>query len=114
MAHFRVGDDTWNSVAGATGYLVEWRHGLHYSNRANTNRVRTTSTSATLALNASGGGGAVTARVRAYSPSGVSGWVGRTWGSRPPTLKIHDTTMFEADGLAALRVTLDPPRPPAG
>ena len=35
--------------------------------------------------------------------------MGRTWGSRPPTLKIHDTTMFEADGLAALRVTLDPP-----
>ena len=57
---------SWNAVSGATGYLVEWRHGVHYSDRANQNRSLQTATSVTLPLGASRRG-PITARVRAYS-----------------------------------------------
>ena len=73
---------SWNAVSGASGYLVEWRHGVHYSDRANQNRSLQTATSVTLPLGASRRG-PITARVRAYSSSGVSAWsVERSWDTR--------------------------------
>ena len=98
---------SWNAVSGATGYLVEWRHGVHYSDRANQNRSLQTATSVTLPLGASRRG-PITARVRAYSSSGVSGWVERSWDTRPPTLNVLDTAVNEADGSVGFLVTLDP------
>ena len=98
---------SWNAVEGASSYLVEWRHGLNYSNRANQDRVRITGTSASIPMGPSGHG-PITARVRAYSTSGISNWVETTWDSRQPTLKVTDTTIFEADGLAGFLVTLNP------
>ena len=76
---------SWDAVDGAWGYKVEWRHGLRYSNRANQDRSLQAATSVTLPLGASRRG-PITARVRAYSGSGVSGWVERkrTQGWRPP------------------------------
>ena len=97
----------WDAVPGATGYKVEWRHGVHYSNRANQNRSLQTATSVTLPLGGSWRG-PITARVRAYSSSGVSGWVERTWDSRPPTLNVLDTAVNEADGSVGFLVTLSP------
>ena len=106
-----IGSDrvmTWDAVSGATGYLVEWRHGPQYSDRANQNRSLQTATSVTLPPGASGRG-PVTARVRAYSSSGVSAWSPeRTWDSRPPTLNVLDTAVNEADGSVGFLVTLDP------
>ena len=106
-----IGSDrvmTWDAVSGATGYLVEWRHGPQYSDRANQNRSLQTATSVTLPPGASGRG-PVTARVRAYSSSGVSAWSPeRTWDSRPPTLNVLDTAVNEADGAVGFLVTLDP------
>ena len=98
---------SWNAVSGAEGYLIEWRHGAHYSDRANENRSRQTGTSVTLPLGGSGRG-PITARVRAYSASGVSGWVERTWDSRPPTLSVLDTAVNEDDGSIGFLVTLAP------
>ena len=52
-----IGSDrvmTWDAVSGATGYLVEWRHGPQYSDRANQNRSLQTATSVTLPPGASG------------------------------------------------------------
>ena len=97
----------WDAVPGATGYKVEWRHGVHYSDRANQNRSLQTATSVTLPLGASRRG-PITARVRAYSGSGVSGWVERSWDSRPPTLNVLDTAVNEADGSVGFLVTLAP------
>ena len=55
------------------------------------------------------GRGPVTARVRAYSGSGVSAWTAEvTWDSRPPTLSVFDTAVNEADGSVGFLVTLDP------
>ena len=55
------------------------------------------------------GRGPVTARVRAYSDSGVSGWSAEwTWDSRQPTLNVFDTVVNEADGSVGFLVTLDP------
>ena len=105
-----IGSDrvmSWDAVPGAWGYLVEWRHGLHYGNRANQNRSLQAATSVTLPPGASGRG-PVTARVRAYSGSGVSGWVERTWDSRAPTLNVFDTVVNEADGSTGFLVTLEP------
>ena len=106
-----IGSDrvmTWDAVSGATGYLVEWRHGPQYSDRANQNRSLQTATSVTLPPGASGRG-PVTARVRAYSSSGVSAWSPeRTWGSRPPTLNIFDASILEENGSVAFLVTLTP------
>ena len=106
-----IGSDrvmTWDAVSGATGYLVEWRHGPQYSDRANQNRSLQTATSVTLPPGASGRG-PVTARVRAYSSSGVSAWSPeRTWDSRAPTLNVLDTAVNEADGSVGFLVTLDP------
>ena len=98
---------SWDAVPGATGYLVEWRYGPHYSDRANQDRSLQAATSVTLPLGASGRG-PITARVRAYSSSGVSGWVERTWDSRPPTLNVLDTAVNEDDGSVGFLVTLDP------
>ena len=98
---------SWDAVDGAWGYLVEWRHGLRYSNRANRNRSLRAETSVTLPLGASRRG-PITARVRAYSGSGVSGWVERTWDSRAPTLNVLDTAVNEADGSVGFLVTLSP------
>ena len=98
---------SWDAVPGATGYLVEWRHGVHYSDRANQNRSLQTATSVTLPLGASRRG-PITARVRAYSRSGVSGWVERSWDTRPPTLNVLDTAVNEADGSVGFLVTLAP------
>ena len=98
---------SWNAVSGATGYLVEWRHGVQYSDRANQNRSLQTATSVTLPLGASRRG-PITARVRAYSSSGVSGWVERSWDTRPPTLNVLDTAVNEADGSVGFLVTLSP------
>ena len=98
---------SWDAVPGATGYLVEWRHGVHYSNRANQNRSLRTATSVTLPLGASRRG-PITARVRAYSSSGVSGWVERSWDTRAPTLNVLDTAVNEADGSVGFLVTLSP------
>ena len=97
---------SWDAVSGATGYLIEWRHGVQYSTRANQNRSLVTATSVTLPLGASRRG-PITARVRAYSSSGVSGWVERTWDSRPPTLNVLDTAVNEDDGSVGFLVTLD-------
>ena len=97
----------WDAVPGATGYKVEWRHGVQYSTRANQNRSLVTATSVTLPLGGSWRG-PITARVRAYSSSGVSGWVERTWDSRPPTLDVFDTAVNEADGSVGFLVTLSP------
>ena len=105
-----IGSDrvmSWDAVPGAWGYLVEWRHGLHYGNRANQNRSLQAATSVTLPPGASGRG-PVTARVRAYSGSGVSGWVERTWDSRAPTLNVFDTVVNEADRSTGFLVTLEP------
>ena len=98
---------SWDAVDGAWGYLIEWRHGLRYSNRANRNRSLRAATSVTLPLGGSGRG-PITARVRAYSGSGVSGWVERTWDSRAPTLNVLDTAVNEADGSVGFLVTLSP------
>ena len=99
---------SWDAVSGATGYLVEWRHGVHYSDRANQNRSLQTATSVTLPLGGSGRG-PITARVRAYSSSGVSAWSDElTWDSRPPTLNVFDTAVNEADGSVGFLVTLSP------
>ena len=54
---------SWDAVSGAWGYLVEWRHGPHYSNRANRDRSLQAATSVTLPLGGSGRG-PITARVR--------------------------------------------------
>ena len=99
---------SWGAVPGATGYLVEWRYGPHHSNRANQDRSHRTATSVTLPLGGSGRG-PITARVRAYSSSGVSAWSAElTWDSRPPTLNVLDTAVNEADGSVGFLVTLDP------
>ena len=98
---------SWNAVDGASAYLVEWRHGLNYSSKANQDRVRITGASASIPMGPSGHG-PITARVRAYSTSGISNWVQTTWDSRPPALKVADTTIFEADGTAGFLVTLNP------
>ena len=107
-----IGSDrvmTWDAVPGATGYLVEWRHGLHYSDRANQDRSLRATTSVTLPTGASGRG-PVTARVRAYSNSGVSGWSAElTWDSRPPTLNVQDTVVHEEYGTVGFLVTLSRP-----
>ena len=106
-----IGSDrvmSWDAVPGATGYLVEWRYGPHYSNRANQDRSLRAATSVTLPPGASGRG-PVTARVRAYSSSGVSAWSAElTWDSRAPTLNVLDTAVNEADGSVGFLVTLDP------
>ena len=99
---------SWGAVAGAWGYLVEWRYGPHYRNRANQDRSYVSGTSVTLPLGGSGRG-PITARVRAYSSSGVSEWSAeRTWDSRPPTLNVLDTAVNEDDGSVGFLVTLDP------
>ena len=98
---------SWDAVDGAWGYLIEWRHGLRYSNRANQDRSLQAATSVTLPLGASRRG-PITARVRAYSGSGVSGWVERTWDSRAPTLTVFDTAVNEADGSVGFLVKLSP------
>ena len=98
---------SWDAVDGAWGYKVEWRHGLRYSNRANQDRSLQAATSVTLPLGASRRG-PITARVRAYSGSGVSGWVERTWDSRAPTLNVFDTAVNEADGSVGFLVKLSP------
>ena len=99
---------SWEAVPGATNYLVEWRYGPHYSNRANRDRSHRTATSVTLPLGGSGRG-PITARVRAYSASAVSAWSAElTWDSRPPTLSVLDTAVNEDDGAVGFLVTLDP------
>ena len=99
---------SWDAVAGAWGYLVEWRYGPRYSNRANRDRSLQAATSLTLPLGGSGRG-PITARVRAYSGSGVSAWSAElTWDSRPPTLNVLDTAVNEDDGSVGFLVTLDP------
>ena len=99
---------SWNAVSGASHYLVEWRYGPHYSNRANRDRSHRTATSVTLPLGGSGRG-PITARVRAYSASAVSDWSAElTWDSRPPTLNVLDTAVNEDDGSVGFLVTLDP------
>ena len=106
-----IGSDrvmTWDAVSGATGYLVEWRHGTRYSDRANQDRSLQTATGVRLPPGASGRG-PVTARVRAYSNSGVSEWSAElTWDSRAPTLSVSDTVVNEDDGSVGFLVTLDP------
>ena len=69
--------------------------------------MRVSGTSASIPMGPSGHG-PITARVRAYSTSGISNWVQTTWDSRPPALKVADTTIFEADGTAGFLVTLNP------
>ena len=99
---------SWDAVPGATGYLVVWRYGPHYSNRANQDRSLQTATSVTLPLGGSGRG-PITARVRAYSSSGVSAWSAElTWDSRSPTLNVLDTAVNEDDGSVGFLVTLSP------
>ena len=99
---------SWDAVPGASHYLVEWRYGPRYSNRANTDRSHVSATSKTLPLGGSGRG-PITARVRAYSSSGVSAWSAElTWDSRPPTLNVLDTAVNEDDGSVGFLVTLDP------
>ena len=99
---------SWDAVAGASHYLVEWRYGPRYSNRANTDRSHVSATSKTLPLGGSGRG-PITARVRAYSASAVSAWSAElTWDSRPPTLNVLDTAVNEDDGSVGFLVTLDP------
>ena len=106
-----IGSDTrvmsWDAVAGASHYLVEWRYGPRYSNRANTDRSHVSATSKTLPLGGSGRG-PITARVRAYSASAVSAWSAElTWDSRPPTLNVLDTAVNEDDGSVGFLVTLE-------
>ena len=99
---------SWNAVSGASHYLVNWRYGPHYSSGANADRSRQTDTSVTLPLGGSGRG-PITARVRAYSSSGVSDWSAEvTWDSRPPTLNVLDTAVNEDDGSVGFLVTLNP------
>ena len=99
---------SWDAVPGASHYLVEWRYGPRYSNRANTDRSHVSATSKTLPLGGSGRG-PITARVRAYSASAVSAWSAElTWDSRPPTLNVLDTAVNEDDGSVGFLVTLDP------
>ena len=99
---------SWDAVPGASHYLVEWRYGPRYSNRANTDRSHVSATSKTLPLGGSGRG-PITARVRAYSSSAVSAWSAElTWDSRPPTLSVLDTAVNEDDGSVGFLVTLDP------
>ncbi|WP_420621973.1 Calx-beta domain-containing protein [Candidatus Poriferisodalis sp.] len=98
---------SWDAVPGAWGYLVEWRYGPQYSDRANQDWSPQEATSVTLPLGASRRG-PITARVRTYSDSGVSGWIERTWNSRTPTLNVLDTAVSEADGSVGFLVTLDP------
>ena len=99
---------SWDAVPGAWGYLVEWRYGPHYSNRANQDRSYVSATSVTLPLGGSGRG-PITARVRAYSNSGVSAWSAElTWDSRSPTLSVLDTAVNEDDGSVGFLVTLSP------
>ena len=99
---------SWDAVPGASHYLVEWRYGPRYSNRANTDRSHVSATSKTLPLGGSGRG-PITARVRAYSASAVSAWSGElTWDSRPPTLNVLDTAVNEDDGSVGFLVTLNP------
>ena len=99
---------SWNAVPGASHYLVEWRYGPRYSNRANTDRSHVSATSKTLPLGGSGRG-PITARVRAYSSSAVSAWSAElTWDSRPPTLSVLDTAVNEDDGSVGFLVTLNP------
>ena len=99
---------SWDAVPGASHYLVEWRYGPRYSNRANTDRSHVSATSKTLPLGGSGRG-PITARVRAYSASAVSAWSPElTWDSRPPTLNVLDTAVNEDDGSVGFLVTLDP------
>ena len=106
-----IGSDrvmSWDAVPGATGYLVSWRYGPHYSGGANTDRSLQTATSVRLPPGASGRG-PVTARVRAYSSSGVSAWSPElTWDSRPPTLNVLDTVVHEEYGTVGFLVTLNP------
>ena len=107
-----IGSETrvmsWDAVSGASHYLVEWRYGPRYSNRANRDRSHRTATSVTLPLGGSGRG-PITARVRAYSASAVSAWSAElTWDSRPPTLNVLDTAVNEDDGSVGFLVTLDP------
>ena len=97
----------WDAVPGATAYLVNWRHGPHYRSGANADRRNQTGTSTALPFGGSRRG-PITARVRAYSASGVSGWVERTWDSRPPTLNVLDTAVNEDDGSVGFLVKLDP------
>ena len=99
---------SWGAVSGAWGYLVSWRYGPHYSGGANTDRSLQTATSVTLLLGGSGRG-PITARVRAYSGSGVSAWSAElTWDKRNPTLNVFDTAVNEADGSVGFLVTLSP------
>ena len=99
---------SWDAVPGATGYLVSWRYGPHYSGGANTDRSLQTATSVTLPLGGSGHG-PITARVRAYSNAGVSAWSAElTWDSRSPTLNVFDTAVNEDDGSVGFLVTLSP------
>ena len=98
---------SWDAVPGATAYQVNWRHGPHYRSGANADRSNQTGTSTALPLGGSRRG-PITARVRAYSSSGVSGWVERTWDSRPPTLNVLDTAVNEDDGSIGFLVKLDP------
>ena len=99
---------SWDAVPGASGYLVSWRYGPHYSAGANTDRSLQTATSVTLPLGGSGRG-PITARVRAFSSSAVSAWSAeRTWDSHPPTLNVLDTAVNEDDGSVGFLVMLDP------
>ena len=99
---------TWNAVSGATQYLVNWRYGVRYASGANADRSHQADTSVTIPFGASRSG-PITARVRAYSSSGVSDWSAeRTWDSRPPTLSVVDTAVNEDDGSVGFLVTLDP------
>ena len=99
---------SWDAVSGATGYLVRWRYGPQYSDRANRDRSHVSATSKTLPLGGSGRG-PITARVRAYSSSAVSDWSAEeTWDSRSPTLNVLDTAVNEDDGSVGFLVTLDP------
>ena len=106
-----IGSDrvmTWDAVPGATGYLVVWRYGPHYSDRANTNRSLQSATTKTLPLGASGRG-PITARVRAYSNSKVGAWSPElTWDTRAPTLSVLDTAVNEDDGSVGFLVRLSP------
>ena len=73
---------SWNAVPGASHYLVEWRYGPRYSNRANTDRSHVSATSKTLPLGGSGRG-PITARVRAYSSKRSERVVGRADVGQP-------------------------------
>ena len=99
---------SWDAVPGASNYLVVWRYGPRYSDRANTDRSHVSGTSKTLPLGGSGRG-PITARVRAYSASAVSDWSDElTWDSRAPTLSVLDTAVNEDDGSVGFLVKLEP------